>query len=203
MMDYDILGCFYYMFSINSLVYLSTSFIFMARNMLNIPMYYLLHRFLPDGKADWSEVKILEQEGMIMPRGDGTGPMGQGALTGRAAGFCAGYSVPGFANGVVGGFGCGRGRGRGQSFGVGAGRGLGGGQGFGFGRGQGRGFGRGFGPMAAGWNGPAVDNAMAATAPTAEQERGILQKQAEYLEENLQEIRKRLAELEEKQAGKE
>ena len=51
MVDYDILGCFYYMFSINSLVYLSTSFIFMARNMLNIPMYYLLHRFLPDGKT--------------------------------------------------------------------------------------------------------------------------------------------------------
>ena len=33
-----------------------------------------------------------------MPRGDGTGPQGQGQMTGRAAGFCAGYDRPGFAN---------------------------------------------------------------------------------------------------------
>ncbi len=33
-----------------------------------------------------------------MPRGDGTGPAGQGPMTGRAAGYCAGYSVPGFMN---------------------------------------------------------------------------------------------------------
>ena len=33
-----------------------------------------------------------------MPRGDGTGPAGMGSMTGRAAGYCAGYSVPGFAN---------------------------------------------------------------------------------------------------------
>jgi len=33
-----------------------------------------------------------------MPGGDGTGPLGQGAGTGRAAGYCTGYSVPGFAN---------------------------------------------------------------------------------------------------------
>jgi hypothetical protein len=31
-----------------------------------------------------------------MPRGDGTGPGGLGPMTGRAAGYCAGYSVPGF-----------------------------------------------------------------------------------------------------------
>ncbi|NOX97263.1 MAG: DUF5320 domain-containing protein, partial [Nitrospirae bacterium] len=28
-----------------------------------------------------------------MPGGDGTGPMGLGSRTGRAAGFCAGYPV--------------------------------------------------------------------------------------------------------------
>ncbi|HEB11422.1 MAG TPA: hypothetical protein ENI06_09450 [Spirochaetales bacterium] len=39
-----------------------------------------------------------------MPRGDRTGPSGYGAMTGRAAGFCAGYSTPGYAN-----FGAGRG----------------------------------------------------------------------------------------------
>ncbi len=33
-----------------------------------------------------------------MPRGDRTGPMGVGPLTGRRMGTCAGYSVPGFAN---------------------------------------------------------------------------------------------------------
>ncbi len=33
-----------------------------------------------------------------MPRGDGTGPMGMGPLTGRGVGFCAGYRTPGYAN---------------------------------------------------------------------------------------------------------
>ena len=32
-----------------------------------------------------------------MPRGDGTGPMGAGPITGRSAGYCAGYGAPGFA----------------------------------------------------------------------------------------------------------
>ena len=33
-----------------------------------------------------------------MPRGDGTGPTGMGPMTGRGAGYCAGYSVPGYMN---------------------------------------------------------------------------------------------------------
>ena len=33
-----------------------------------------------------------------MPRGDGTGPMGLGPMTGRGTGYCAGYSYPGFIN---------------------------------------------------------------------------------------------------------
>jgi len=37
-----------------------------------------------------------------MPRGDGTGPLGLGPMTGRAAGFCAGFPVPGFLNPVPG-----------------------------------------------------------------------------------------------------
>lgn len=43
-----------------------------------------------------------------MPGGDGTGPRGMGAMTGRAAGFCAGANMPGYANAVFrrgGGFG--------------------------------------------------------------------------------------------------
>ena len=44
-----------------------------------------------------------------MPFGDGTGPMGFGPMTGRGAGFCAGFGRPGFANPVRGrGFGFGR-----------------------------------------------------------------------------------------------
>ncbi len=46
-----------------------------------------------------------------MPRGDGTGPLGQGPMTGRAAGHCAGYDVPGFMNPVPGRGFWGRGRG--------------------------------------------------------------------------------------------
>ncbi len=34
--------------------------------------------------------------------GDGTGPLGQGPLTGRGAGYCAGYSTPGYLNRDVG-----------------------------------------------------------------------------------------------------
>jgi hypothetical protein len=37
-----------------------------------------------------------------MPRGDGTGPAGIGPMKGRGGGFCAGYTIPGFANSVYG-----------------------------------------------------------------------------------------------------
>ena len=33
-----------------------------------------------------------------MPGGDRTGPRGAGPMTGRAAGYCAGYAAPGYAN---------------------------------------------------------------------------------------------------------
>lgn len=33
-----------------------------------------------------------------MPRGDGTGPAGLGPMTGRGAGYCSGFTVPGYAN---------------------------------------------------------------------------------------------------------
>lgn len=55
-----------------------------------------------------------------MPHGNKTGPHGQGMMTGRKAGYCNGFSVPGYAN-------PGRGRGmfmrRGFSNGRGFGRG--------------------------------------------------------------------------------
>jgi hypothetical protein len=62
-----------------------------------------------------------------MPGGDRTGPLGMGPMTGRAAGFCAGYPVPGYMNpargrggwpfGGWGWFGRGRGRPVDQRFG--------------------------------------------------------------------------------------
>ncbi len=61
-----------------------------------------------------------------MPRGDGTGPGGLGPMTGRAAGYCAGYPIAGFMNPYVGRPGLGFGYSRG------------------FGRGLGRSYGRGF-----------------------------------------------------------
>ena len=115
------------------------------------------------------------KENQIMPRGDGTGPNGMGAMTGRAAGYCAGYQVPGFANpmGGRGGFG----------------RGFGGGRGFGRGFGGGRGGRWGAMPYAAPYAAPAF------AVPSAEQERDALQQQVFYLETTLDDIRKRLADL--------
>ncbi|MDD4568580.1 MAG: DUF5320 domain-containing protein [Tepidanaerobacteraceae bacterium] len=55
-----------------------------------------------------------------MPRGDGSGPAGYGPMTGRGAGYCAGFSVPGYANPIPGNYG---GRGRGFGF-YGRGRGY-------------------------------------------------------------------------------
>jgi hypothetical protein len=53
-----------------------------------------------------------------MPQGDQTGPAGQGPMTGRRRGFCAGFNAPGYANGGFGrGRGIGRGFGRGRGFG--------------------------------------------------------------------------------------
>ncbi len=51
-----------------------------------------------------------------MPRGDRTGPDGQGPQTGRARGYCSGFDSPGYMSGS-GGWGFGRqGRGFGRRF---------------------------------------------------------------------------------------
>ena len=124
-----------------------------------------------------------------MPGGDGTGPAGMGPMTGRAAGYCAGYSVPGYANGVGG---------RGYGF-------------FGRGRGGGRGRRNGFyatgmpGWARAGagypaWGAVAGQYPVAPVAPmptvTTEQELAGLKQQAEYMGNALSEISKRIEELE-------
>ena len=115
-----------------------------------------------------------------MPRGDGTGPAGMGPMTGRAAGFCAGYPVPGFMNPV-------------------GGRGYWG-RGGGFGRG--RGFGRGLGWARAGYGYPAWGGAVNSYAPypaptvNPEQELAGLKQQTEYFQNALNGIKERIAQLE-------
>jgi len=117
-----------------------------------------------------------------MPRGDRTGPDGMGAMTGRGLGYCAGYDSPGYTKGVPRG---------GGGFGAGRGRGFGGG----FRGGYGRGFGQGFGYNAvpAYYGGPVNQ-----TAPTREQELEMLKSQATNYERGLQDITKRIGELEAK-----
>jgi hypothetical protein len=61
-----------------------------------------------------------------MPGGDRTGPAGLGPRSGRALGYCAGFSTPGYTRGA----GWGRGRGFGRGLGRGYGRGLGRGWGY-------------------------------------------------------------------------
>jgi hypothetical protein len=119
-----------------------------------------------------------------MPGGDRTGPMGMGPVTGRAAGFCAGFGMPGFANPVPGrgfGMGCGWGRGAG-------GRGFGGGGGR---RGWRHWFNASVVPgwMGFGWAG-------APPAPAPEAEKRFLEGQAEALQAELDALKKRMAELE-------
>lgn len=46
-----------------------------------------------------------------MPGSDRTGPVGRGPMTGRAAGFCAGYPSPGYSQRFGRGWGRGMGRG--------------------------------------------------------------------------------------------
>jgi len=54
-----------------------------------------------------------------MPGGDRTGPMGLGPMTGRAAGLCAGYPAPGYMSSGFGRGSYGRGRGFGRGGGWG------------------------------------------------------------------------------------
>ncbi len=130
-----------------------------------------------------------------MPWGDRTGPWGMGPMTGRAAGFCAGFGMPGYMNQIPGGrFGMGFGRGRGGGF---RGRGFGGG---------GRGwrhwyyatglpgwmrFGGGY-PWAVPWGHPGP----AYAGPDPETEKQALKNQADALQAELDFIRMRLADLE-------
>ncbi len=121
-----------------------------------------------------------------MPGGDRTGPFGLGPMTGRAAGYCAGYSVPGYMNPIPG-------RGRGWfGFGRGWGRGRSWGRGFGWGRGW-----FGYGPALGYPYGvtPYFGNPYAAEF-TPQQESEMLKKEAKALQDEIDSINQRINELE-------
>lgn len=130
-----------------------------------------------------------------MPRGDGTGPEGMGQMTGRAAGFCAGYPVPGYMNPVGGrGF-----FGRGRGF---------------WGRGGGRGWRNWYHATGlAGWQrasmgipafGGLVDPALYPYEAeiTPKQETDILKNQADFLKKQLEDIQSRIETLGKTQSEK-
>ena len=108
-----------------------------------------------------------------MPRGDRTGPMGMGPMTGRGSGYCNGFAAPGYANPAqfAGGFGCGLGRGRGHRNMFRA-TGMPGWARYGY-------------PVSAGPSEASFD------------EKTLLTTQAEFLENQLQQVKKRLSGLNE------
>lgn len=123
-----------------------------------------------------------------MPFGNGLGPAGMGPMTGRGAGYCAGYGVPGFMNPAVG---------------MGA-RGW-----FGRGGGGGRGHRNMFWATGlTGWQraGMPVPGAYAPAVPpasyqpTAEQELTALKGQVRFMEESVRQAQERIRELEQENA---
>jgi hypothetical protein len=118
-----------------------------------------------------------------MPRGDHTGPMGMGPMTGRGRGYCSGSGAPGYAA---------PGPERGFGMGGGWGRGMGGGRGR-----RSMFFSSGlpgwlrFGPFGAPYQ-----------APDPEAEKQLLKNRADALQSQLDQIRKRLEDIEGGASGK-
>lgn len=110
-----------------------------------------------------------------MPGGNGTGPMGMGPMTGRAAGFCAGFPMQGSMN-----------QGNGRCLGMG----------------RGGGHGRRNWFHATGLPGWMRAGTSYSDAPTKQQELAILKGQAGQFEAALGDIHKRLQELESQPAEK-
>ena len=110
-----------------------------------------------------------------MPRGDRTGPMGSGPMTGRGAGYCGGVGEPGFMNPA------GRGGGRGRRHWFYA-TGL-------------PGWARaGMGLPA--WGAPLAPPAPVAAATASGAEVAALKAHAAHLEQTLQSMKKRIQNLE-------
>jgi hypothetical protein len=90
-------------------------------------------------------------------------------MTGRGAGFCAGFAVPGYANPIGYGFGFGRGRGFRRMF---------------------------YATGLPGWARFSAQNANEAYFPSDADEKEFLKRQARFLENQLDDLKKRLDELE-------
>ncbi|HOX16036.1 MAG TPA: DUF5320 domain-containing protein [Smithellaceae bacterium] len=117
-----------------------------------------------------------------MPRGNATGPMGMGPMTGRKAGYCAGNNMPGYLNNAGG-----------LNFGMGFGRGAG------FGRRGGRGGGLGFRNRFVAKSLATFGGIFAAPYSDSDQgpdiEKRFLNNRVEMLQTELDAIKKRLDEL--------
>ena len=120
-----------------------------------------------------------------MPRGDRTGPLGMGPMTGRGMGFCAGYDVPGYLN-------PGTGYGRGMAYG----RGRGIGRGMAWGRGWGS---RWSAPPVYGYGSPYGGYYTPPRYPNPEDERVFIEEELKDLKAHMQAMEKRLGELKEKE----
>ena len=129
-----------------------------------------------------NEKKYLTKEVKEMPRGDRTGPMGSGPMTGRGMSYCGGFAGPGLMS-----------PGPGYGFGRGGGFGRGFGRGFGFGRGRGWRFG-GFGRFG-GYPYPQATSYSPFEPLTEKQEMEALEEQSKILEDDLNQLKRRQAEL--------
>jgi hypothetical protein len=127
-----------------------------------------------------------------MPRGDRTGPLGLGSMTGRGLGYCAGYATPGFTKGYFG---------QGLGFRRGFRRGLGRGFGLGF-----RGYypSIGFTPPPTYQNIPPYQMPYGASVPylpptiiTKEEQLKILADQKEFLEKQIADLTEEIKKIEE------
>ncbi|MFX0072259.1 MAG: DUF5320 domain-containing protein [Candidatus Hermodarchaeota archaeon] len=132
-----------------------------------------------------------------MPGGDGTGPGGLGPRTGRALGYCAGYDTPGYTKGPGMGLGRKFGRGRGQWFGYG--------RGLGWRKGGWGGYEGIWGYSAPVYSTPLVPTPAYMPPTTPESQLNMLKQEKDYLEAEMKgmtdainDIAKRIAELESK-----
>ena len=111
----------------------------------------------------------------MSPGFDGTGPMGQGPMTGRAMGFCNGFNAPGYAN-------------------PGFGRGMGFRRGFGFRR---------MAPATPVYRAPVYPQQPQLTkeqeTQMLEQETKAIEEEQKLLNKELEDIKKRIEELKSKQ----
>ncbi|MBU1077241.1 MAG: DUF5320 domain-containing protein [Spirochaetes bacterium] len=108
-----------------------------------------------------------------MPGGDGTGPLGEGPMTGRASGYCAGYATPFTGR---------------RWFGMGRG------MGYGRGRRLGR---RAFYPAVAPYEADPYQQSM-----NPQDEAGLLKEQIVYLEQQINAAKERITQLENEEKKK-